>query len=118
MSVDTKELDFRCIKHISLVEMSYCPVKECASCPKLGLKTDGVAMVLLRVELLEYLCPKQVHYFKPSVAPLYSNMGQVISPIPQGKINLTQRNNHHHHPPPPKPPPPSLQPDITNQHHK
>ena len=62
--------------------MSYHPVKDYASCPKLGLKTDGVVMVLHRVEFLAYLCPKQVHYFKP----LYSNMGQVISPIPQGKI--------------------------------
>lgn len=71
---------------MSLLGMSYRPVKDCASCPKLGLKTDGVVMVLHRVEFLEYLCPKQVYYFKPSVPPLYSNMGQVISPILQGKI--------------------------------
>ena len=35
--------------------MSYRPVKDCASCPKLGLKTDGVVMVLHRVESFRVL---------------------------------------------------------------
>ena len=35
------------------------------------------AVVLQRVGLLEYFCPKQGQGFKPSAAPLHPNMGQV-----------------------------------------
>ena len=35
------------------------------------------AVVLQRVELLEYFCPKQSQGFKSSAAPLHPNMGQV-----------------------------------------
>jgi len=35
------------------------------------------SVVLHRVVFLEYFCPKQGQDFKPLVAPLYPNMGQV-----------------------------------------
>ena len=38
------------------------------------------AVVLHRVGFLEYFCPKHGQDFKPSVAPLYPNMGQVHPP--------------------------------------
>ena len=38
------------------------------------------AVVLHRVEFLEYFCPKQGQDFKASAATLYPNMGQVLSP--------------------------------------
>ena len=34
------------------------------------------AVVLHRVWFLEYFCPKQGQDFKPSVAPIYPNMGK------------------------------------------
>ena len=45
------------------------------ACPKQGLKMEVV--VLHRVGFLQYFCPKQGQDFKPSVAPLYPNIGQV-----------------------------------------
>ena len=48
------------------------------SCPKPGLELEAV--VLHRVGVLEYFCPKHGQDFKPSVAPLYPNMGQVHPP--------------------------------------
>ena len=50
------------------------------SCPKQGLEMEPV--VLHRVGLLGYFCPKQGQDFKPSAAPLYTNMGQVPPPPP------------------------------------
>ena len=44
------------------------------------------AVVLHRVGFLAYSCPKQGQDFKPSVAPLYANMGQVPPPPPPGSI--------------------------------
>ena len=41
-----------------------------------------VVVVLHRVGSLEYFCPKQGQDFKPSAAPLYPNMGQVLPPPP------------------------------------
>ena len=45
------------------------------SCPKQGLEMGAV--VLHRVEFLEYFCPKQGQDFKPSAALIYPNMGQL-----------------------------------------
>ena len=38
------------------------------------------AVVLHRVGFLAYFCPKQGQDFKPLVAPLYPNLGQVPPP--------------------------------------
>ena len=38
------------------------------------------AVVLHRVRFLDYFCPKQGQEFKPSVAPVYPNMGKVPPP--------------------------------------
>ena len=54
------------------------------TCPKQGLEMEAV--VLHRVGFLAYFCPKQDQDFKPSVAPLYPNMGQV--PPPPGGAEL------------------------------
>ena len=35
------------------------------------------AVVVHRVQFLDYFCPKQGQDFKPSVAPIYPNMGKV-----------------------------------------
>ena len=48
--------------------------------PKKGFKMEAV--VLHRVGFLEYFFPKQGQDFKPSAAPLYSNLGQVPPPPP------------------------------------
>ena len=48
------------------------------TCPKQGLEIEAV--VLHRVGFLAYFCPKQGQDFKPSLAPLYPNMGQVPPP--------------------------------------
>ena len=53
---------------------------EFVACPKQGLEMEAV--VLHRVGILEYFCPKQGHDFKPSAAPLHPNMGQVPPPPP------------------------------------
>ena len=45
------------------------------SCPKEGLEMEAV--VLHRVRYLDYFCPKQGQDFKPSVTPIYPNMGKV-----------------------------------------
>ena len=63
------------------------PVKQVSvhfvTCPKQGLEMEAV--VLQRVGFLAYFCPKQGQDFKPSAAPLYPNMGQVLpSPHPEG----------------------------------
>ena len=57
---------------------------KCVTCPKQGLEME--AIVLHRVGFLEYFCPKQGQDFKPSVAPLYQNMGQVPPPPPGNSI--------------------------------
>jgi len=44
------------------------------TCPKQGLEMEAV--VLHRVALLEYFCPKQGQDFKSLAAPQYPNMGQ------------------------------------------
>ena len=46
------------------------------------------AVVLHRVGFLKYFCPKQGQDFKPSVAPIYPNMGQVPPPPPPGTCVL------------------------------
>ena len=61
--------------------MSYHPVKDYASCPKLGLKTDGVVMVLHRVEFLEYLWAKHL-------LPILQH-GSSNIPNPAGKDQTT-----------------------------
>ena len=43
------------------------------ACPKQGLEMEAV--VLHRVGLLAYFCPKQGQDFKPSAAPLYPKIG-------------------------------------------
>ena len=40
------------------------------------------AGVLHRLRFLDYFCPKQGQDFKPSVAPIYPNMGKVPPPPP------------------------------------
>ena len=40
------------------------------------------AVVVHRVGFLEYFCPKQGEDFKPSVAPIYPNMGKLPLPPP------------------------------------
>ena len=51
-------------------------------CPKQGLKIeDGV---LHRVYILGLFCPKQGQGLKPSAAPLYPTMGQVLPPALPG----------------------------------
>ena len=50
------------------------------SCPKHGLEMEAV--VLHRVRVLDYFCPKQGQDFKPSAAPVYPNVGKVPSPTP------------------------------------
>ena len=59
------------------------------SCPKQGLEMESV--VLHRVGLLEYFCPKQGQDFKPSAAPIYPNMGKV-PPSPPGSTRNRCRN--------------------------
>ena len=52
------------------------------------------AVVLHRVGLLEYFCPKQGQDFKPSAAPIYPNMGKVRSPQrPRALCTLRQSKN-------------------------
>ena len=41
------------------------------------------AVVLPRVQCLDYFCPKQGQDFKPQAAPIYPNMGKVPHP-PRG----------------------------------
>ena len=44
-------------------------------------------VILHRVGLLAYFCPKQGQDFKPPAAPLYPNMGQVtLPPSPRGTL--------------------------------
>ena len=44
------------------------------------------AVVLHRVRLLDYFCPKQGQDFKPSAAPIYPNMGKVAPPRGVGHV--------------------------------
>ena len=45
-------------------------------CPKQGPKMEGVVLHRVGISGL-FFCPKQGQAFKPSVAPLYPNVGQV-----------------------------------------
>ena len=49
------------------------------------------AVVLHRIGVLEYFCPKQGQDFKPSAARLYPNMGQVPPPPPGGLEDASLR---------------------------
>ena len=51
---------------------------------------EGVA--LHRVGILGFLCPKQGQGLKPSVTPLYPNMGQVHSPPPSRTTPIREIN--------------------------
>ena len=59
------------------------------SCPKQGLEIEAV--VLHRVEFLDYFCPQQDQDFKPSTVPISPNKGKV--PPPGRKI--TQGGDKH-----------------------
>ena len=49
------------------------------------------AVVLHKVGVLKYFCPKQGQDFKPSAAPMYPNMGQVPPPFSGGFTLLLSR---------------------------
>ena len=82
------KLGFRRIEHdfsdLNDLLNSLMPVKpvsvQFVTCPKHGLEME--AAVLHRVGFLAYFCPEQGQDFKPSAAPLYPNMGQVLTPPP------------------------------------
>ena len=62
--------------------------KQGIACPTQGNKIEVV--VLNRVCILGFFCPKQGQGFKPSVAHLYPNMGRVPPPPPPGADRLVQ----------------------------
>ena len=62
------------------------------ACPKQGLEMEAV--VLHRVGLLAYFCPKQGQDFKPSAAPLYPKMGQVPPPGRDAPMHSPPRMFH------------------------
>ena len=78
-SAETQQLGFRRIEHYFSDLNGLFPLElesvNFVTCPKQGLEMEAV--FLHRSGLLEYFCPKQGQDFKPSVAPLYPNMGQV-----------------------------------------
>ena len=49
-------------------------------CPRQGPKIAGV--VLHRVGIFGFVCPKQDQDLRPSAAPLYPNIGRVPPPLP------------------------------------
>ena len=71
--------NMRALTEQMTVQMVYIHVKpesvHFVTCPKQGREMEAV--VLHRMGFLVYSCPKQGQDFKPSVAPLYPNMGQV-----------------------------------------
>ena len=58
-------------------------------CPKQGNKIEGV--VLNRVRILGFFCPKKSQSLKPSLAHLYPNFGRL--PTPPGLIPAMQRSS-------------------------
>ena len=50
------------------------------------------AVVLHRVRFLDYFCPKQGQDFKPSLAPIYPNMGKVALPTAPGFSSCLTRS--------------------------
>ena len=57
------------------------------TCPKHGREMEAV--VLHRVGFLPYSGPKQDQDFKPSAAPLYPNMGQVLPRVSKMKVDFS-----------------------------